>query len=450
MRDQLYSSVKRVKAVVLLFVVPILLGCAGNTQVSGQNQEEGFKKEVVVPLGGNTYQTNPESNESITTEGIQQWSNVKSIFSTFVKVTGADSVKVSAKATLSSANSTIAITVGGSTKEVELSESDSYVATEAPVFPIEKEGYVQIDIKGVDKTGTNFAKVRDLILHIPEQASVTYIENNEENNFYWGRRGPSVHLQHKLPENTDFEWFYSEITVRKGEDPVGSYFMANGFSEGYFGIQVNSEQERRVLFSVWSPYNTDNPDDIPADERIQLLAKGDGVEAGEFGNEGSGGQSYWVFPWKPGNTYKFLNRVKPDGEGNTINTAYFYAPELGEWKLIVSFLRPKTDKWMTGIYSFLENFAASNGYKKRKGYYGNQWVRDKEGSWHEITGITFTGDKIANSGFRVDFSSGVDGKRFYLRNGGFEVGEVTLQTEFNRDATGTPPDIAFDSLPKGQ
>jgi hypothetical protein len=47
-----------------------------------------------------------------------------------------------------------------------------------------------------------------------------------------------------------------EITVPVGQDPIGSYFMANGFGEGYFGFQVNSKTERRVLFSVWSPFRT--------------------------------------------------------------------------------------------------------------------------------------------------------------------------------------------------
>ncbi len=71
--------------------------------------------------------------------------------------------------------------------------------------------------------------------------------------FYWGRRGPSVHLTYTVPQDVDLEYAYSEIVVEEGDDPVGSYFMANGFREGYFGIQVNSSQERRVLFSVWSP-----------------------------------------------------------------------------------------------------------------------------------------------------------------------------------------------------
>jgi hypothetical protein len=90
----------------------------------------------------------------------------------------------------------------------------------------------------------------------------------------------------------------NEITVPAGNDPVGSYFMGNGFGEGYFGIQVNSAIERKVLFSVWSPFETDDPREIPDDKKIILLKKGKEVHAGEFGSEGSGGQSYLKYNWK--------------------------------------------------------------------------------------------------------------------------------------------------------
>src|SRR5690606_21222867 len=92
---------------------------------------------------------------------------------------------------------------------------------------------------------------------------VDYVQNDQGNMFYWGRRGPSVHLQYQFPRSTPLTYAYSEITVPKGQDAIGSYFMANGFGEGYFGMQVNSDTERRVLFSVWSPFQTDNPADIP-------------------------------------------------------------------------------------------------------------------------------------------------------------------------------------------
>lgn len=66
------------------------------------------------------------------------------------------------------------------------------------------------------------------------------MKNNEDNFFYWGRRGPSVHLSYPFADNIQAEWFYNEITVPVTQDVIGSYYMANGFGEGYFGIQVNS------------------------------------------------------------------------------------------------------------------------------------------------------------------------------------------------------------------
>jgi len=107
-----------------------------------------------------------------------------------------------------------------------------------------------------------------------------------------------VHLSYDVPKDMAVEWFYNEVTVPVGEDLQGSYFMADGFGQGYFGMQVNSPTERHILFSVWSPFQTDDPKAIPDSLRIVLLAKGDGVHAGAFGNEGSGGQSYLNYIWK--------------------------------------------------------------------------------------------------------------------------------------------------------
>src|SRR5699024_1665902 len=100
------------------------------------------------------------------------------------------------------------------------------------------------------------------------------VADNKANHEYWGRRGQSVHLNYKLPSDIDAEWLYSELNVPAKMDPVGSYFMANGFGEGYFGMQVNGPKERRVLFSVWSPYDTNDPSEIPESKRIELLRRG--------------------------------------------------------------------------------------------------------------------------------------------------------------------------------
>ena len=45
-------------------------------------------------------------------------------------------------------------------------------------------------------------------------------------------------------------------------------------------FQVNSSTERRILFSIWSPFKTDDPKSVPADQRVQLIKKGKNVTTG--------------------------------------------------------------------------------------------------------------------------------------------------------------------------
>jgi len=235
--------------------------------------------------------------------------------------------------------------------------------------------------------------------------------------------------------------------VPEGEDVVGSYYMANGFGEGYFGIQVNSETERRVLFSVWSPFHTDDPSSIPDDEKIILVKKGEGVYTGEFGNEGSGGQSYLKYNWITGNTYQFLLKGKPLADGYTQYTAWFKGPELQDWKMIASFKRPKTQTWLTQQYSFLENFETATGAITRKAFYNNQWVCDTKGQWYEMTEAKFTADATARKESRMDYAGGVENGVFFMRNCGFFNETTTIDSYHKRTALGKQPVIDLNNLP---
>ena len=312
----------------------------------------------------------------------------------------------------------------------------------------EAAGYLKVELAGIAKAGPCFAELSELVV-TPKTPGMkaSYVRSNEGGMFYWGRRGPSVHLGYELPLGRDIEYAYSELTVPAGGDPIGSFFMANGFGQGYFGLQVKSPTERWVLFSVWSPHATDRPAEIPEDARVVLLRKGAGVRAGEFGGEGSGGQSVLVFPWKAETTYRFLTAVQPDGRGSTIYRAWFGEVGRAGWQLIASFRRPKTDTSLTGFHSFLENFDDRNGHLGRRALHGNPWVRDRAGVWHEITRARFTGDATARGGHRLDHAGGVAGKAFFLCNGGFFHERVPLDQTFTRPATPErKPEIDFEAL----
>lgn len=316
---------------------------------------------------------------------------------------------------------------------------------------VEKSGYVRVDLKAVALPESGI-EVRELHVVADESGvQLDYVRNNDGNMFYWGRRGPSVHLRYEVPSGVDLTYAYSEIVVPEGQDPIGSYFMANGFGEGYFGIQVNSETERRVLFSVWSPFRTDNPRDIPVDQQIRSLGRGPEVHVGEFGNEGSGGQSYLRYPWEAGRTYRFLTEVKPDGEGNTQYTSWFGDKERGEWRLIASFSRPKTDTHLRGFHSFLENFSAEQGHRIREGRHANIWVRDTRGKWYECVRARFSVDATGAGRHRLDYTGGAVGNQFYMRNGGFFAEPGRPGDVFERDSSASePPVIDFEALPRGE
>jgi hypothetical protein len=396
-----------------------------------------------VPLGGNAYltATDRDAPDRIAPAGLQPWQSDRTVASIFFRVDRAAQLDLALRLATPDGRSLIRVTAPGLEVDKELPAGE---AREVSIgsLTVDAPGYVRVDLRGLEKTGAGFAQVSDLLVSSPTaELELNHVKEPGGNRFYWGRRGPSVHLGYPPPAGKTIEYFHSDLTVPEGEDVIGSYFMANGFSEGYFGIQVNGPSERRVLFSVWSPFSTDNPKDIPEDQRIIVLAKGEDVYTGEFGNEGSGGQSFLRFPWKAGTTYRFLTRAYPDGNGNTVYTAWFHAPENGadHWQLIAKFKRPKTDKHLTGLHSFLENFNDRNGHLGRMARHGSQWARDTDGTWHELLTARFTGDDIANRRYRLDFAGGTEGDRFFMRNGGFFDQPVTLGTVFKRDPSPAGP-----------
>ena len=396
-----------------------------------------------VPLAGNTFFSNYGAKGiELSKTGIINWTDATVSATVFVRFLepGTYSLAIKAK---TAQKCVLKMRIGDQNTTINV-RNIALTSYDAGSFTISDTGYTAIVLEGLSKEGAMFANIVSIDINdAPEKFQ--YVKDD----FYWGRRGPSVHLTYSLPPNQLIEWFYNEVTIPKGKDEIGSYYESNGFGEGYFGIQVNSPKERRVLFSVWSPFTTDDPKSIPDSLKIVLLQKGKDVHIGEFGNEGAGGQSYLRFNWQPDVTYKFLTQIKPNDNNSTTYTSYFYDPKTEKWLLIASFLRPKTQTWYTNPYSFVENFDPERGALNRKGYFGNQWACNTEGVWTELTKAKFTNDATARKKARMDFLGGIDANGlFFLSNGGFFSHYTLLNTVFERKPTGQKPTIHFEDLPQ--
>lgn len=407
---------------------------------------ETTESMLLIPASGNSWVTDSQGREErvITRRGIEGWTNADSIIRTFFRLEQTGSIDIAIRARVKSGQSDVNVCFGDETRKITIANTE-YSTVPVGTFNITETGYHYVDMQGLKKSDAAFADVTDILIGGEATQGKVYFVKED---FYFGQRGPSVHLRFEKPDEArDVLYFYSEVTIPKGEDVQGSYFMANGFGQGYFGIQVNSPEERRILFSVWSPYKTDNPKEIPVDQRIRLLKKGEDVYAGEFGDEGSGGQSYRKYMWKTDTAYRFLLKGEPAGDNFTDFTAWFYAPEIGKWELIASFRRPKTDTYLTKLYSFLENFIPAMGQFARKGLYGNQWIYDTQGNWYEIVQAEFTADATARKESRLDYAGGVEGQRFFMKNCGFFNEKSEMGTIYTRKANGLHPNIDFSALP---
>jgi len=434
------------KFILALLVSAALLSCKKSddalTAASGANartETVPAASSYAVALAGNAFVTNLPSgaSEVITGNGLGNWTNANSVTSAYFRLGLTGTLKVGVRMKVPSGTSVIKVTVNGTafTKTVT---GNSYIDYNIDSVNITSAGYVKVDLQGVSKTGSYFGDVSHILISGSATANnVTYA--NDATNYYWSRRGPSVHLGYTIPSGTTAEWFYNEVTVPVGEDKIGSYFMSNGFNGGYFGIQVNSATERRVLFSIWDP----------AVGTTTLVRKGTGVVDNTFGGEGTGGQSYLVFNWQAGTTYKFLTHVLPDGAGGTDFSSWIYTPETGTWRFIATWKQPNTTTYLGGLYSFLENFNDTKGYLGRSAQYSNAWIRSTAGVWTEITSAKFTADATATNDQRRDYAGGVDSStgRFFLKNCGFFSNYVNYNTTFTRPATGVAPTVNLSTLP---
>jgi len=400
---------------------------------------------IEVPFTGNSYITTPLYGTQIddnTGDFSADWDDSSIVASTYFYVGASGFLNLAMVASNSYGYGKIRVTVNNSKSYVVTVNGAASKIYSIDKIQVDSPGYIKVDIQGVDKSSKYYAKVSEYRIGGSATTGsnnhfVTAASNTSNDSYYYYRRGASVHLRYELPSE-DVEYFYNEVTVDNAVN--NSYYEMDGFNEGYMGIQQIGDGTRKVLFSVWGDSN-----DIDATRPVPIKL-GKDVVINTFDNEGSGRNCFLNFDWKEGQTYKALVKVEPDGQGNTIYTAYFYTGS--EWRLLAAFKRPKLSTYYKSPYSFLENFNPETSITTRHVLYKNQWAYTAGGEWKEITSATFTCDDTGINGLRWDYSGSVDDNNhgFILKDFGFTNDHTNNNTMLNRKAGGTKPDIDFSTL----
>jgi hypothetical protein len=189
---------------------------------------------------------------------------------------------------------------------------------------------------------------------------------------------------------------------------------------------------------VWDS-NQNNPNAVEDDLRTKMMHKDDAVRIGRFGGEGTGGQSFFDYDWKIGETYRFMVTAKTNGD-RTEYAGHFFVPETKAWKHLVTFSTVTKGKPLSGYYSFVEDFKRDriSATKVRQAEFGNGWVLSTEGKWLPLNNSRFTAD----SNPATNINSGPVENRFYLTTGGdTENTDVKLYGKMERphDPNSSPP-----------
>ena len=388
--------------------------------------------ELRVPAFTAYIEPNPEGARVSEAKGITRWRSPDQTVNWYGKFAAAGELTAQVELHVAENDTTrFKLSIGDQSHEVlATSEGKESLIVDFGRFQIAAPGHQRITLTALDQSEQPLADVQALVLNGP--ASMDAHFNMKER-----RNAASVHLVYPVAKDIEVEAFSCEVTAV--EDPVTTYYMATGWHRGYFGMQVNSPTERRIIFSVWDSGNEAiSRDKVAEDNRVKLVDKGKGVFTGDFGNEGTGGHSHLKTMWKTGEKQRFVVTAKPEDKTTTTYSGYWFHNEDQKWMLISSWKAPKEGGYLTGLYSFSENFGGSTGHLHRKALFGNQWIRTSAGKWIELTEAKFSCD-VTGKADRLDRSMAVENGLFTLSHGGFKDEFTKFGTRFQRPPANTPP-----------
>ncbi len=171
-------------------------------------------------------------------------------------------------------------------------------------------------------------------------------------------------LWYDLSGMSEVTAFYNELTPES--ETSSTYFASITFDGGYMGIQSDDPGWKGLIFSIW-----DN-DDMGSDGVCLYIEDGEGVSRKNFDGEGTGCSLRMDYEWQVGVAVGTFVTAEPS-EGFTDFSAYFI---FGDETIRMGVLRyaTTTKLFLSGIYSFLENWSQQGDDTVRQGLYTNSWA----------------------------------------------------------------------------
>jgi hypothetical protein len=150
---------------------------------------------------------------------------------------------------------------------------------------------------------------------------------------------------------------------------------------GYCGIQHNSGEEHRTIFSIWDTSPQLHPKVTAADDKTQH---------GRFGGEGEGGHTHMLWPWKLKETFEFYVTKSPAEQDSTDVKYYVFDREAKKWIHSATINCPNGGHAEVGNLSgggmdaFLENFSGKDKDAPRLALY-RLWIGKDADSLKPLT-----------------------------------------------------------------
>jgi len=240
--------------------------------------------------------------------------------------------------------------------------------------------------------------------------------------------------------------FFNTITPKHSSE--STFFATNTQGFGYMGLQQVEHRgmffEGIAIFSIWDDNcnHVMDPDACPLAQQVEIVECGDIARCSRFGGEGTGAKSTIGFhEWELEQSYSFLVMAKQDASDKVLYEGYFYAPELGGWKLLSKLRVPVGNRpwYIHSMGSFVEQWDTSSSDDVRWARYGPAFVEGNYyGSWTQITRATWSHTMGANEN-----QNHVDGKvTNYGRQWGMGIGGSTVKTLWS----GTTLEITTPSM----